>query len=137
MSTSLFVYGTLRSDAFSEPAGWLRAGATRLGLGRVRGHLVDLGAYPGLIRDEQGWVAGEVFTIDDRGLLPKLDHYEGCDQDPPLYRRTLTTVELTSGAVLRDVWVYEFAGPTDGLPVLESGRYPLLNDRPPARVAEP
>jgi len=137
VSTELFVYGTLRSTSDGEAARGLRAGAVRIGEGRVRGQLLDLGAYPGLICGDAGWVRGEVYALNDDRLLRVLDRYEGCHLEPPEYRRVTITVNMETGETRANVWVYEYVGPTNGLTVVEGDLYPVPEHRVHARVAEP
>ena len=51
------------------------ARSTFLGEGSVRGRLVDLGSYPGLIAGA-GRVRGEIYRLDGPELLPVLDREE-------------------------------------------------------------
>lgn len=70
----LFVYGTLMRG---EPAHGLLAGSPFLGAARTEpGHaLVDLGAYPGLVREGSGQVSGECYAVTTADL-ERLDAYE-------------------------------------------------------------
>ncbi len=83
----LFVYGSLLRGEFnhSQLAGspCLGEAATDLGFS-----LVDLGAYPGMVKAGRGCVAGEVFAVT-RAKLAELDRFE---QHPDVYWRT--TVRL-------------------------------------------
>jgi gamma-glutamylaminecyclotransferase len=78
----LFVYGTLKRGCAHHDllAGARFAGAARTAPGFV---LVDLGAYPGMVRGGAAAVAGELFEVD-RELLARLDRFEG---HPHLFRR--------------------------------------------------
>jgi gamma-glutamylaminecyclotransferase len=78
----LFVYGTLKRGCAHHDllAGARFAGAARTAPGFV---LVDLGAYPGMVRGGAAAVAGELFEVD-RELLARLDRFEG---HPHLFHR--------------------------------------------------
>jgi gamma-glutamylcyclotransferase (GGCT)/AIG2-like uncharacterized protein YtfP len=102
----LFVYGTLMSDG-------CRAGVLsgQRFLGRYQTlsgyQLLDLGAYPGLVRRDGGpAIEGELYEIDS-GLRERLDRIEGA---PSLFR--LEEVELAGHD--GPVWAYVFqrGGPT-------------------------
>lgn len=90
------LYGTLRRGE----AGYLSFGLSaklRFVAGcRIRGQLVDLGAYPGLI-DGDGVVVGELHEIDAAATLAELDALEEFDvtrQDESLFiRRSVTLLE--------------------------------------------
>jgi len=69
----------------------LASASTFVGEGRVRGRLVDLGRYPGLI-DGVGDVRGEIYQLDDPQLLAVLDREEGYN-----FGRRRATVTLASG----------------------------------------
>jgi gamma-glutamylcyclotransferase (GGCT)/AIG2-like uncharacterized protein YtfP len=122
----LFVYGSLRRDAPGSRHELL-GDAECLGPGRVRGRLLDLGAYPGLVaavtRDE--WVRGEVYAIPGRRTLARLDAYEDYDPERPersLFLRREAAVELDSTATVT-AWVYVYAGPARRARRIASGDY--------------
>jgi gamma-glutamylaminecyclotransferase len=80
----LFVYGTLKRG---QPAHRLLAGQAFLGpaVTAPRYRLVDLGPYPGLVRDDASGltVCGELWEVSDC-CVAELDDYEGC---PDQYAR--------------------------------------------------
>ncbi len=82
----------------------LARGATFVAEGRVRGRLLDLGPYPGLI-DGRRTVRGEVYRIDTPEVLPALDREEGYNFD-----RRPATVTLGSGRRAL-AWAYWYRGP--------------------------
>ncbi len=82
----------------------LARASTFVGEGRVRGRLVDLGAYPGLV-DGRGVVKGEVYRLDDPEVLPVLDRGEGYN-----FERRRATVTLAHGRRAR-AWLYRYRGP--------------------------
>lgn len=102
MSEYLFVYGTLLSVHKNLHARMLRRNSTLAGPGRIRGRLLKLGRYPGLITGIAGtrWVDGEVYHLSDPDrLLRTLDAYEG-----PEFSRKRRKVEV--GDRIRHCWVY-------------------------------
>ena len=110
----LFVYGTLmRGFALHRV---LARRATLLGGAHVRGRLVDLGAYPGLL-DGRAIVRGELYRLDDAELLRDLDREEGYNFD-----RRRTTVTLESGRRAR-AWVYRYRGPRERAIPIPGGDY--------------
>ncbi len=99
--------------------------ATFLGEGAVRGRLVNLGRYPGLI-DGAGRVRGEIFRLDDPELLPVLDREEGYN-----FERRRATVTLANGRRAR-AWVYRYRGPQNRAVPIPDGDYRRAH--PPALV---
>lgn len=131
----LFVYGSLRRDAPGSRHELLGEGAEFLGRGRVRGRLLDLGAYPGLVAavTQDEWVRGELHAIPGRRALARLDAYEDYDPRRPersLFLRREAKVELDSGEVIA-AWVYVYAGTVALGSRIASGDY--LDSRRPAR----
>ncbi|HXH83826.1 MAG TPA: gamma-glutamylcyclotransferase family protein, partial [Candidatus Tectomicrobia bacterium] len=105
----LFVYGTLMRGYALH--GGLARGARRVGEGTVRGALLDLGSYPGLV-EGGGRVRGELYRLDDPELLPVLDREEGYN-----FQRRRAVVALQDGTRVR-AWVYRYRGPRErGRPV--------------------
>jgi gamma-glutamylcyclotransferase (GGCT)/AIG2-like uncharacterized protein YtfP len=115
----LAVYGTLREgEATLEPVPGRAALALR-GACSLRGQLVDLGEYPGLI-EGNGRVAGDLFTLTDPAAWPELDAYEEFFPDDPAaseYDRIY--VRLADPPL--DAWVYRYIRPTDGAKLIASG----------------
>jgi gamma-glutamylcyclotransferase (GGCT)/AIG2-like uncharacterized protein YtfP len=113
MPDALFVYGTLHPNrAPTEIASAVRR-LKKIGNGNVRGKLVDLGEYPGLILGKSGnaMVRGTVFSLpDDPKLLAELDSYEEYKPESPadsLFLRKRTTVSLDDGT-RRQCWIYAY-----------------------------
>ena len=91
----------------------IAADATLLGKGRVRGRLLDLRGYPGLV-DGEGWVRGELYRLHDRELLRVLDREEGYN-----FERRRAGVNLVDGRRSR-AWVYRYRGPRHrAIPILD------------------
>ncbi|RMF61541.1 MAG: gamma-glutamylcyclotransferase [Calditrichaeota bacterium] len=124
--TRLFVYGTLRRDLGHPLHSFLKEHGRFIGLGTVQGKLVDLGSYPGLVRSDNpaDRVLGEVFvlSLEPERVLRRLDEYEGCGDEEPLYRREKMTVSLDHGGQ-EQAWVYVFNGAATGRPEIASGDY--------------
>ncbi|HSH06357.1 MAG TPA: gamma-glutamylcyclotransferase family protein [Burkholderiales bacterium] len=126
----LFVYGTLRKGAGHEMHRVLARAARRVGFATVRGALVDLGSYPGLVitDDDAGRVKGEVYALEPDGAeaaLALLDAYEGCapsDPPPHEYRREPVRVTFDDGAEC-EAWTYVLNSPCAGLPRIADGDY--------------
>jgi len=107
----LFTYGTLMKDYALHHV--LARGARFVERGKVRGRLLDLGSYPGMVTGV-GQVKGEVYRLEDPELLPVLDAEEGYN-----FERTRVGATLASGRHAR-VWVYRYRGPREGaVPILD------------------
>ena len=120
-SLLLFTYGTLMRGYGLHAV--LARGASPMGTGSVRGHLLDLGRYPGLI-DGRGRVRGEVYRLDDTELLPVLDRQEGYN-----FERRRAFVTLANGRRVR-AWLYRYRGPRERSTPIHDGDY--RRARPPA-----
>lgn len=114
MSNLLFIYGTLHPER--APRG-IAAVARRLrpvGAGTIRGRLLDLGEYPGVVLEdsESSEVSGEVFEVPDAETLARLDAYEDYRPDDlgaSLFLRVETEVAMSDGSE-RTCWVYVYNG---------------------------
>jgi gamma-glutamylcyclotransferase (GGCT)/AIG2-like uncharacterized protein YtfP len=108
----LFAYGTLMAGYSRHPL--LGEDAVPEGPARIRGSLLDFGAYPGLVLDGAGWVAGELYRVPDAAArLPRIDRaewYDPADERGSLYVRRRVTVEQAGGAS-REAWAYVYNGP--------------------------
>jgi gamma-glutamylcyclotransferase (GGCT)/AIG2-like uncharacterized protein YtfP len=94
----------------------LARGATFVGAGSVRGRLLDLGRYPGLV-EGAGRVSGEVYRLHDPELLPVLDREEGYNFD-----RRRAIVMLADGRRAR-AWLYRYRGPRTRATPIPDGNY--------------
>jgi gamma-glutamylcyclotransferase (GGCT)/AIG2-like uncharacterized protein YtfP len=126
VSEYLFVYGTLqpgRAPAEIAPA---VEKFRRLGRGRVRGVLLDLGEYPGAILDPAAAseVEGTVFELPAAAdILRDLDTYEEFNPEAPagsLFLRVSCPVTLEGDEILH-CWMYVYNRDPAGARVL-SGR---------------
>ena len=109
----LFVYGTLRPFTGIPMARWLARVAVRVGAGRTRGRLYDLGAYPGLVapRRQREWVSGELYRLRSHRILRVLDRYEAGASRTPRFVRVRRRVEVASGRIV-SCWLYLYQQPT-------------------------
>lgn len=106
MTHNVLVYGTLRPGNAREVT--------------VKGHIFDLGAFPGVRLDGDSTFTAELVTVDDE-TLAKLDRYEGFYEDSPetsLYVRKRYT-DPEQGV---DAWIYEFNETPTARPV-EGGNW--------------
>jgi gamma-glutamylcyclotransferase (GGCT)/AIG2-like uncharacterized protein YtfP len=107
-----------------EPLHAVLAGGARLvAAASVRGRLLALGRYPGLV-EGRGTVHGELYRLDGAELLPVLDREEGYN-----FVRRRTTVTLGRGRSAR-AWVYRYIGLRTGAATIPHGDW---RGRPPAR----
>jgi gamma-glutamylcyclotransferase (GGCT)/AIG2-like uncharacterized protein YtfP len=97
--TTLFVYGTLRSEFSNKYARLLRSQAERLGPASVSGSIYRIGSYPGWKPEPAGEVRGELYKLENpEQTLSALDDYEGEDFE---------RVEIRIGTAGHDaVWIY-------------------------------
>jgi gamma-glutamylcyclotransferase (GGCT)/AIG2-like uncharacterized protein YtfP len=106
----------------------LERASTFVGEGLVRGCLLDLGSYPGLV-EGAGRVRGEIYRIDDPELLAVLDRAEGYNFD-----RRRTTVTLAKGRRMR-AWIYRYRGRRERAVLIPDGDYRRAPRRPAGRGA--
>jgi gamma-glutamylcyclotransferase (GGCT)/AIG2-like uncharacterized protein YtfP len=107
----LFLYGTLHPDrAPAEIAPYARR-LTPIGSATIRGHLYNLGDYPGVILDPGALpLPGHLFLIPDAETLAAFDRYEDYRPANPassLFLRAETTATLPDGRAVT-CWVYVY-----------------------------
>jgi gamma-glutamylcyclotransferase (GGCT)/AIG2-like uncharacterized protein YtfP len=116
MSEYLFVCGTLRRAMWPKIPPEIAALMQRLrfvGLGKIRGQLFDLGAYPGGVVGEnfETHIVGEVYELPDaRAVFEVLDVYEGFvpgELEASLFARVQATATLEGGNQLV-CWLYAY-----------------------------
>jgi len=94
----VFVYGTLRQGQ-SNDINRLHPRPVFVGMGQVMGVLHNLGAYPGLLLGQGGWVSGEVYAMDP-ALEAVLDGIEdirpGSESE---YFKRQVMIEVNAGAL--------------------------------------
>ena len=95
---------------------WLAGASTCLGEASVRGTLLGLRDYPGLV-DGEGRVRGELYRLHDRELLPVLDRQEGYN-----FERRRAGVVMTDGR-RSQAWVYRYRGPRERAVLIAHGDY--------------
>jgi len=118
---NLFAYGTLmRGYALHRR---LATGATFLGEGSVRGSLLSLRGYPGLIEGE-GRVRGELYRLHDAELLRVLDREEGYN-----FERLRAGVVLADGRRSR-AWLYRYRGSRQRAVLIADGDYRRAHPSP-------
>lgn len=117
----MFVYGTLRPSLATGAHARLVHDLEFLGPATVSGVLVDLGDYPGLV-EGSGLVHGDLVRVADPARLAALDAYEECDSLPPLFHREPMVAHRPDGTTAV-AWVYRYARPTEGVPVIVGGDY--------------
>ena len=119
MAENLFVYGTLKRDHQHKEGRFLSSNSNFLGAGKIKGHLFNMGHYPGLTIPENtdSWVFGEVYELQHaHKIFNVIDEYEGDG-----FVRVQKPV-FVDGQQL-NCWVYLFIGNTSGLPRRTDGAY--------------
>jgi gamma-glutamylcyclotransferase (GGCT)/AIG2-like uncharacterized protein YtfP len=117
----LFVYGTLRRAAGHAKHRLLANVADHVAPARVRGWLVVVDWYPGLVPGD-GWVHGELWRLRGASSWLPLDRYEGCGpSDPPPHEYRREMVEAVADATAYQAWVYTLSAPREHLPRIASG----------------
>ena len=117
----LFVYGTLRPTLATGGHAQLVHDLEVLGPATVRGVLLDLGDYPGLVAGD-GLVRGDLLRVVDPARLQALDDYEECRGPEPLFRRERLVARLFDGTAV-DAWGYRYARPQLAARVIAGGDY--------------
>lgn len=100
----VFVYGTLKRGF---PLNHHLQDATFLRECYIKGRMIDLGPFPGVLLDNNGdRIKGELYEVD-RGTLNLLDQIEG---NGTLYGRTITVCfhEEDQKLIGTPAWVYEY-----------------------------
>ncbi len=123
----LFVYGTLRQVSQAPMSRVLASHSEYLDEGFIQGKLYDVGEYPAAIlsTNKEHRVLGEIYKINNNGLLKELDDYEGCSEAesaPHEYKRVKVEVKM-SNKLRINAWMYAFNKPVKDLYLIESGDY--------------
>ena len=111
MSTSIFVYGTLKRGQVRAPL-WPHRPVSVVP-GKIRGELYDLGPYPALARGND-WVGGEIWSFlpnQMEATLRVLDEVEELhDQPDDLYRRIVVECHKPDDSIV-PAFAYLYAMP--------------------------
>ncbi len=125
----LFVYGTLRSDAFSASHRQLiTTDFSLISPATMRGKLYAIGDYPGMVEAQEATdiVTGEVYSFDKgHNTLALIDDYEGCgpkSTKPHLYTRMRKKAHLRDGSIV-GAWMYQYNFPVDDSMLIRSGDF--------------
>jgi len=117
MPTLLFIYGTLHPDRAPREIADAARRLTSIGPATIRGHLYNLGEYPGLILHPTAPpIPGELFAVPDAATLAALDSYEDFRPSDPaasLFLRAKATATLPDGSQ-STCWVYVYNGEPPG-----------------------
>jgi gamma-glutamylcyclotransferase (GGCT)/AIG2-like uncharacterized protein YtfP len=116
----LFVYGLLRPDDAPDVVRPIVRHAIDLGPATTRGLIYDLGEYPAAVPGE-GVLHGRVLRWNGSVDWTMLDHWEGCDRKPPLYRRDRVTADVAKEQV--EVWIYWYEPSLDDRTPLPNGHW--------------
>ena len=104
MTVYLFAYGTLRRRGRIEALTSARLPAPRAAvLKGYRKYETDHG-YPIILPEPGHQVEGVLWEVDPSALT-YIDHYEGADENPPLYYRRQERVQVDGGEVEAQVYV--------------------------------
>jgi gamma-glutamylcyclotransferase (GGCT)/AIG2-like uncharacterized protein YtfP len=107
MSEYLFAYGTLRLARSHPMATYLAENSVLVGLAEVsKAKLYKIDWYPALVEtnDEKDKVYGDVFDVNNLGILHQLDEYEDVNTPPYEYRRIKIKVKTELREL--DAWTY-------------------------------
>ncbi|HUK25215.1 MAG TPA: gamma-glutamylcyclotransferase family protein [Terriglobales bacterium] len=123
----LFVYGSLLPGLAPPVIAPVMARLRSVGRGLVRGHLFDLGRYPGLVLAERGpRVHGHVHALPpDPEILRKLDRYEGFfpeNRARSEFIRRSWPVTMPGSGVLT-CWIYEYGWRIGQARIIAGGDY--------------
>lgn len=132
MSTSidyLFVYGTLRSDSYSDGhRQFIAPNFSLVSRATIPGRLYAIIDYPGLQPAEEATdlVIGEVYSFTGgESQLAAIDEYEGCaphSPQPHLFSRSQEIVSLRDNSTI-SAWVYFYKFPVSDTMLIRSGDF--------------
>ena len=131
VSDYIFVYGTLRGDSPTGAHREYLQHSDFVAPAKIRGRLFLIDYYPGLMHDENAltdneqWVTGEVYLLQDQKQLHQLDVYEGCAPNSPRpheYKRTIVKATLPNKEVM-ETWAYIYIGETASLKRIDTGDF--------------
>jgi gamma-glutamylcyclotransferase (GGCT)/AIG2-like uncharacterized protein YtfP len=125
----VFVYGSLMSG---YPANRLFANCKLLGKAAVRGRMINVGAYPGIIppKEHDDYVFGELYDDVSRDTLAELDRYEGyshtLDAETCYQRRHCPVLLFTEDSVESThahVYLWNTKKYSENYPVIPDGHW--------------
>ena len=112
MPDLLFIYGTLHPNRAPAEIAAAARRLTSIGSATIRGHLYDLGEYPGVVLDANGpLITGELFRVPDDETLAALDAYEDFRPADPvgsLFLRRMASVVMQDSGAATSCWVYVY-----------------------------
>ena len=117
----VFVYGTLRRGFIDNEAILaFREGGTFIAMGTLPGAMYQAGWYPAWIEGPPGRITGEVWRLDQPGLMHLLDDYEGLfAEEPREYERVRRTITIDDGGI--EAWAYLSTERADPAQLIASG----------------
>ncbi len=125
----LFVYGTLRSESYSDPhRQFIAPHFSLLSRATMPGKLYAIVDYPGLLpaEDVLDIVIGEVYSFTGgEEALAALDDYEGCGRqspEPHLYTRQREKAWLKDGTIV-EAWAYFYNFPVSETMLIHCGDF--------------
>jgi gamma-glutamylcyclotransferase (GGCT)/AIG2-like uncharacterized protein YtfP len=115
----LFTYGTLRRGGRRHNL--VEGNLVRHAPAAARGHLHDLGGYPGMTTDRRGGIVrGDLCTLRDPSaalaLLDRIESFAGFGAEGSLFRRALVRAVTREGLEVT-AWAYLWARAPQGEPV--------------------
>ena len=120
MPDLLFIYGTLHPDRAPSEIAPIARRLTPLGPATIRGTLLDLGDYPGVLLGLEGEVSGALFALpegEEAALWSRLDAFEDFRPHDPhasLFVRQQTMALRSDGSQVR-CFIYTYRGGADRL----------------------
>lgn len=126
----LFVYGTLKNESNHEMAKYLRANANYVGAGRINAKLYLVSWYPAikLTGNNNDYVHGDLFEVEDTHVWSKIDIFEDCQENNPnsLYSKRCVSCELNNGET-KNAWVYEYNPSISALEEIPNGVFDITS----------
>ena len=123
---TLFVYGTLMRGECRFSILEHDCGLEALCEGAVRGRLLSLGAYPGVVAlsTAKSWVHGEFCMLREPNkafkVLDEVEDFLGWNDPSSMYERVLAKVRMPDGSTPL-AWTYRLAIPWKLLPEISGG----------------
>jgi gamma-glutamylcyclotransferase (GGCT)/AIG2-like uncharacterized protein YtfP len=99
-----------------------------LGACSIRGQMLNLGDYPGLVEGES-LVSAELYRVNDTAIVPLIDAFEDFDEDcavGSMYIRKQVDVLTAQGqSTGQKAWVYWYNLSAEGHSSVEDGVWPV------------